>query len=108
MVGSVPPVCSTGSVSISASSATTLTWSQAITAGSVAAGAIFSSQPVLLLQDANGNSVSSTVVSLDIFTDPSCNTVAAAVGSSGNTSTTDLNGLATFLGLNHANPTPSA
>lgn len=87
-------------MTISAAAASTLSWSQAITAGSVVAGSLFSSQPILLVQDVYGNGVPSAVVALSLFTESTCVAAAGAIGLSGNTATSASDGLATFTSFN--------
>jgi hypothetical protein len=95
-IGAISSACSTGSATISAAPASGLSWSTAISAGSVAAGAIFSTQPVLFLQDTYGNGVPSTTVTLSLFTDSTCSTAAGTVGVAGNSVSTSPSGVATF------------
>lgn len=96
MIGSVSSLCSISMVVVSPSFASSLTWSQPITAVSVTAGSHFSSQPSLLVQDLYGNGISSTVVTLSLFTDSACSTAAGDVGIAGDTVTTIGSGSATF------------
>ena len=64
--------------------------------GSVAAGMTLPTQPIVSIQDAFGNGIPSVLVTLSLYTDSSCATEAGSVGQSGNTSTTDSNGLTSF------------
>ena len=60
------------------------------------AGTIFSSQPVLFLQDTHGNGVPSTSVTLSLFTDSQCLSGAGSVGLTGNSASTNASGFAVF------------
>ena len=92
-------VCSTGSVSVTASSAAFLNWTSIIQTGSVSAGTVFGSQPVLLLTDAYGGGISGTLVSLSLYSDSGCSNSVASVGLVGNTATTNSSGYASISGF---------
>jgi hypothetical protein len=98
-LGSVS-ACSTSNVVVSAASASILSWITSIQAGSVTAGNLFSTQPVLLLTDQYGDSISGASVSLSLYQDSTCSTAAGSVGLSGNTASTNSSGFAPFTAFN--------
>jgi hypothetical protein len=63
----------------------------------VTAGAIFSSQPVLVLRDALGNVIQGKMITLTVYSDHTCSTVGLDASKlTGSSVQTDASGLATF------------
>jgi hypothetical protein len=85
---------------VSAASVSIISWITSIQAGTVTAGSIFSTQPVLLLSDQYGDSINSATITLSLYTESSCSTSAGSVGLTGNTATTNSSGYATFTAFN--------
>lgn len=81
---------------MSVSSAYYLNWTTPIVQGSVGAGYLFSTQPVLLLTDYYGDAETGQVVSLFLYYDMYCTVAAGNVGLVGNSSVTNASGYANF------------
>lgn len=93
-------VCS-GAITVTAGAASKLAFSTLPSASSYA-GVAFATQPVVVVQDANGNSVSSSVtVTLSPYLSANCSTTAAA-GVLDSASAIASSGIATFAGLSHS------
>jgi hypothetical protein len=90
-------VCTSSGITVVVGSASTLTWVTPITTGQVTAGAIFSSQPTLVLKDSLGNVIQGKTITLTVYSDFSCSTVALDASKvTGSSTNTDVSGVATF------------
>ena len=94
-------VCTSSGITVVPGSASTLTWSTPITTGQVTAGAIFSSQPVLVLRDALTNVIQGKTITLTVYSDHTCSTVGldASKPLFGETAVTNATGVAVFSGF---------
>jgi hypothetical protein len=87
--------CTTSGITVVTGSASTLTWVTPITTGQVTAGAVFSSQPTLVLKDSLGNVIQGKSITLTLYSDYTCSTVAVGTVT-GSSINTDTSGVATF------------
>ena len=92
--------CSTNSLSVTAGAASQISFSPILSSGTVAAGSPFLVQPSILLTDSYANPVQSASVLISFYNAASCTgTSLTNIGLSGNTTTSNANGVAAFSTL---------
>jgi hypothetical protein len=96
--------CTSSGITVVPGSASSLTWSIPITTGQVTAGRNFSSQPVLVLRDPFGNAIKNETITLSLYSDHTCSTLALdpAKQVNGSIATTNTTGAAVFSGFSTA------